>query len=650
MLLNLEQVQVHASTLSIFLSTMSNVPTTPRRHAQISSATTPQTSRVAASHVVQSSPHYTTTRRHSLYGTEDRIILDPGSRVWKVGFSGEGKPRDVFLACGQEVNSLWSLSRAWKLSEREEEDRLLEARLQNCLRAVFHDSLLTDPKSRKVIICEHPLLPLHVKECIARILFNNLQVPSISFASSHLLALFASGNITGLVLDCGHLETTVLPIFSSRPLYPHLRTTPLAGARLSSHLRALLLLFGTYLPPPTSLSAAVSMPAASRSTRVPEEVLTDSVIEEIKTRCCFVGEIMDTSESHGATPAEDLGGESDLPPSDATMSESDFSRVSTDLVSNMSSHQGASSEFSVVSHSQAMSNLDRPQPGESHLQAIAKMYMRHSTATDLRMRVEPPVSQQVGTGRGTLIIPGWIRERASEVLFEGGDIDESSVVEVILDCLMKVPVDLRIQLVKRILIIGGTPMLPGFITRLRKELLRAVSPDNSSDQSPPPPSRPGKRPRIPNQGTKDKYSALRPLMVHLAIFNDPHPPSHPFPNLGEEDYRYCGGKVPAFTPASLAWVGGSLAGALKTGGMEVPREKWDEADAPSDEDDPMGSPVQTPSRSTQNVLPDWTRTPLSAGAPQAAVQRPQPTASSSPVAGSSSQLTFAASSQTAVGA
>lgn len=37
-------------------------------------------------------------------------------------------------------------------------------------------SLLTDPKSRKVIVVEHPLLPLHVKDTIARILFNNLQV------------------------------------------------------------------------------------------------------------------------------------------------------------------------------------------------------------------------------------------------------------------------------------------------------------------------------------------------------------------------------------------------------------------------------------------------------------------------------------------
>lgn len=36
--------------------------------------------------------------RHSLYGTEDRIILDPGASLWKVGFSGEARPRAVFRA------------------------------------------------------------------------------------------------------------------------------------------------------------------------------------------------------------------------------------------------------------------------------------------------------------------------------------------------------------------------------------------------------------------------------------------------------------------------------------------------------------------------------------------------------------------------
>jgi hypothetical protein len=32
---------------------------------------------------------------------------------------------------------------------------------------------MTDPKARKVILIEHPLLPLHIKELVAKILFDN---------------------------------------------------------------------------------------------------------------------------------------------------------------------------------------------------------------------------------------------------------------------------------------------------------------------------------------------------------------------------------------------------------------------------------------------------------------------------------------------
>lgn len=195
-------------------------------------------------------------------------------------------------------------------------------------------------------------------------------------------------------------------------------------------------MFGTYLPPPTSLSAAVNIPAANRSTRVPEEVLTDAVIEEIKTRCCFVSDALNfSSDMRASSPSADDDMEMDVPPSDSATSESDFSRASVGPESTTSS-QPLSSEFSVVSYPR-MADSDQPRR-ENHLQALASMYTRHSTATELRMRVMPPVSQQTGTGRGTLIIPGWVRERAAEVLFEGGDVDESSVAEVILDALLKV--------------------------------------------------------------------------------------------------------------------------------------------------------------------------------------------------------------------
>ncbi|EPQ52784.1 actin-domain-containing protein [Gloeophyllum trabeum ATCC 11539] len=568
--------------------------------------TTPAISRTAAS-IVQSSPHYPTTRRHSLYGTEDRVIIDPGSHIWKVGFSGEGKPRDVFWAGGQDGERLWTLNRATDVVEREEEDKMLEIKLERCLRSVFHDSLLTDPKSRKVILVEHPLLPLHVKEKMARILFTNLQVPSISFASSHLLSLLAVGRITGLVLDCGHLESTVLPIFSARPLYHQLRNTPLAGSRLTSHLRALLLLFGTYLPPPTSLSAAANIPAAARSSRVPQEVLTDAVVEEIKTRCCFVGDALEPSDTAITSPGEEPSTELDLPPiSDATQSESDFSRVSMDVDSNPS-EQHAPSGFSIVSHSQ-LPPAERRYRSENHLQALATMYTRHSTATDLRMKVVPPPAQQTGTGRGTLIIPGWIRERAAEVLFEGGDVDESSVAEVILESLLKVPVDLRKTMASSILVVGGTSMLPGFIPRLHAELIKALAPPEAS------PRQSGRSNRAPVP-PYDRYAPLRALIPYFAVLNNPSAR----PAVASQRAAANSGKAPAFVPSLMAWVGGSLAGAMKIGGSEVTREKWDEMESrqSDDQDDLMDSGPRHPA----SVLPDWTRSPLPVGAPIVGVPR-----------------------------
>ncbi|KAF7795277.1 hypothetical protein EIP86_006430 [Pleurotus ostreatoroseus] len=370
-------------------------------------------------------------------------------------------------------------------------------------------------------------------------------------------------------------------------------------------------MFGTYLPPPTSLSGSVNIPTANRSTRVPEEVLTDAVIEELKTRCCFVGDALDSDAGNSTFVAHDDNG-ADLgpPPSDIT-SESEFTRVSkdVDMESNFSSQQAASSGFSVVSHSHVAPSIGRSGPPEKHLQALASLYTRYSTATDLRIRVEPPPSQQTGTGRGTLLVPGWVRERAAEVLFEGGDVDESSVAEVILDSLLKVPVDLRKTLASSILVVGGTPMLPGFIPRLHAEIIRAISPPSMSQDSSRPPSRPG-RPRPSPYG---RYSALRPLVPYIAILNNPTPPPPASTRASEN-----AGKAPAFTPATMAWVGGSLAGALKTGGAEVAREKWDEADSQLDPDEDMLFAPQTP-RPTQNILPDWTRSPLPIGAPSAKI-------------------------------
>jgi actin-related protein 10 len=91
-------------------------------------------------------------------------------------------------------------------------------------------------------------------------------------------------------------------------------------------------------------------------------------------------------------------------------------------------------------------------------------------------------------------------------------------------------------------------MQPGFIPRLHAELLRAISPPTIPARQP---TRPDRLP--PPQ--YDRYATLRPLLPYFAILNNPSPPP---PNSDRQSAN--AGKSPAFSPAAMAWVGGSLAG------------------------------------------------------------------------------------------
>lgn len=106
--------------------------------------------------------------------------------------------------------------------------------------------------------------------------------------------------------------------------------------------------------------------------------------------------------------------------------------------------------------------------GQQQGSTLLESYKNFSSATDLYY----PITLQDGT-RANLLIPGWIRERTVEVLFEG-DEDEPSIAQCILDSLLKLPPDLRKPSISSLLFIGGTSLLPGFQSRVKQELLRIM--------------------------------------------------------------------------------------------------------------------------------------------------------------------------------
>lgn len=85
----------------------------------------------------------------------------------------------------------------------------------------------------------------------------------------------------------------------------------------------------------------------------------------------------------------------------------------------------------------------------------------------------PPDVKYSIDGDKVLNIPGPLRESVCEVLFEMYG-DEHTIPTLIIDALLKCPVDVRKHLASNIVVIGGTSMLPGFKHRLLMELKSLV--------------------------------------------------------------------------------------------------------------------------------------------------------------------------------
>lgn len=168
-------------------------------------------------------------------------------------------------------------------------------------------------------------------------------------------------------------------------------STPTAGASINSRLKALLKRYGTYYPPPTSLS---SINTPRPIVGIPEEVLTEKFLEEIKGRVVFVGT---------ALVQEDIEME-----------------------------EAGEEAFGL--------NADLQAVEESHLQRQSKKYSSTSRATDVSMKVPLYGARAGGVGQGSILVPGWVRERCGEILFEEGGEDRRSLSELILESLLRVRV------------------------------------------------------------------------------------------------------------------------------------------------------------------------------------------------------------------
>ncbi|XP_016058218.1 PREDICTED: uncharacterized protein LOC107529368 [Miniopterus natalensis] len=113
---------------------------------------------------------------------------------------------------------------------------------------LFYCKLGMKPEELAVLVADSPVSPRTNREKVAEILFECFHVPAMQTVHQALLALYAYGRTTGLVLGSGHGTSYVTPILTGGLAPLDTYRLDVAGADLSEYLSQRLLARGHSLP------------------------------------------------------------------------------------------------------------------------------------------------------------------------------------------------------------------------------------------------------------------------------------------------------------------------------------------------------------------------------------------------------------------
>lgn len=198
------------------------------------------------------------------------VVLDVGSAYTKVGYAGESVPRAIV-----RTPSPLDASQADVLNDQ----------IVRFVHKLYFDHLLVNPKDRRVVLLDALIGDLRIRDALVKVLFNHFEILSVLMAPSHLMPLFSLGLQHGLVLDVGHDEATLIPVYQGVPILKAWQALPLASKALHEAIRTELLTRGT-----AKTGASGSFKKLSELPGV-EDKITAKVIEDIKVRLCFVTEL-----------------------------------------------------------------------------------------------------------------------------------------------------------------------------------------------------------------------------------------------------------------------------------------------------------------------------------------------------------------------
>ena len=303
------------------------------------------------------------------------VVLDIGHAYTKCGFAGDHGPKCIIKS---EIYQNGCNKNIFNYENQEE----LKENLMEFIYRIYYKILNINSRDRKVVIVESILNPTHIRKTITEILFKHFQVISLFFMPSHLAALYSLGINTAIVIDCGFEDTQIMPIAEYYLMTGLFEFTNKSAKTVFKKLEENL-----------KENAKIQTNGKEKSLSEINYKISDSIIEDIAIRACFVTDLTRSKQKNKSTD------------------------TSTDC----------------------------------------KYYLPNNMI---------------------LNIPSAIREFTYDIIFED-ETDSKGLANIILDTILRSPVDLRRRFAENIVLIGGTAMQTGFKSRLAAEIKDLVKNDNN---------------------------------------------------------------------------------------------------------------------------------------------------------------------------
>eukprot|EP00397_Hematodinium_sp_SG-2012_P025903 GEMP01027101.1.p1 GENE.GEMP01027101.1~~GEMP01027101.1.p1 ORF type:complete len:386 (+),score=72.44 GEMP01027101.1:80-1237(+) len=183
------------------------------------------------------------------------LVIDNGSGYMKAGFAGGDKPKSYFpnyvgrprphvkrVMVGSDEGEYFLGKRAQELRgvltlKYPMAHGIVEDWLD--METVWHhvyQEMKVNSEEHPVLLTEAPLNPRKNREKSAEIFFETFNVPALFCSAQAILALYASGRTTGVVLDSGDGVTHAVPVFEGFAMAHSIMRSDVAGRDATDYL------------------------------------------------------------------------------------------------------------------------------------------------------------------------------------------------------------------------------------------------------------------------------------------------------------------------------------------------------------------------------------------------------------------------------